>query len=125
MMREPARVGGIRRPEEGITMKPWLLAGVGLWMVAGWAWHAVAGELPMPPVEPRIMPPALSWPSILTSIVYGLIGLILLLIGYYIYEIITPWSVKEELIAHRNPAVGMVVAAFIIGMAIVIAAAII
>jgi putative membrane protein len=125
MTREAARVGCIRRPEEGITMKPWLLAGVGLWMVAGWTWYAVAGELPMPPVEPRIMPPALSWPSILTSIVYGLIGLILLLIGYYIYEIITPWSVKEELIAHRNPAVGMVVAAFIIGMAIVIAAAII
>jgi putative membrane protein len=125
MTSEAARVGGIGRPEEGITMKPWLLAGVGLWIVAGWAWQAVAGELPMPPVEPRIMPPALSWPSILTSIVYGLIGLILLLIGYYIYEIITPWSVKEELIAHRNPAVGMVVAAFIIGMAIVIAAAII
>jgi putative membrane protein len=125
MTPEASCLGRIRRPEEGITMKPWLLAGVGLWMVAGWAWHAVAGELPMPPVEPRIMPPALSWPSILTSIVYGLIGLILLLIGYYIYEIITPWSVKEELIAHRNPAVGMVVAAFIIGMAIVIAAAII
>jgi putative membrane protein len=125
MTREAARVGRISRPEEGTTMKPWLLGGVGLWMVAGWAWYAVAGELPMPPVEPRIMPPALSWPSILTSIVYGLIGLILLLIGYYIYEIITPWSVKEELIAHRNPAVGMVVAAFILGMAIVIAAAII
>jgi putative membrane protein len=51
--------------------------------------------------------------------------LILLLIGYYIFEIITPWSVKEELISHRNPAVAMVVAAFILGMAIVIAAAIV
>jgi putative membrane protein len=79
----------------------------------------------MPPMEPRIMPPALSWASILTSVVYGLLGLIMLLIGYYVYELITPWSVKEELIAHRNPAVGMVVAAFILGMAIVIAAAII
>ena len=46
--------------------------------------------------------------------VYGLLGLILLLIGYYIYELITPFSVKEELITHRNPAVGMVVAAFIL-----------
>jgi uncharacterized membrane protein YjfL (UPF0719 family) len=57
--------------------------------------------------------------------VYGLVGLILLLIGYYIYELITPYSVKEELVTHRNPAVAMVVAAFIVGMAIVIAAAII
>jgi putative membrane protein len=113
------------RPEEGVTMKPWLLAGMGVWIIAGMAWHAIAGEVPIPPVEPRIIPPALSWASLLTSVVYGLVGLILLLIGYYIYELITPWSVKEELISHRNPAVGMVVAAFILGMAVIIAAAII
>jgi hypothetical protein len=106
-------------------MKPWFLGWAALWIIAGWAWPAVAGEVPAPAMEPRIIPPALSWPSILTSIVYGLLGLILLLIGYYLYEIITPWSVKDELITHRNPAVGMVVAAFIVGMAIVIAAAII
>lgn len=106
-------------------MKPWLMAGMGSWMIAGAVWQAIAGELPMPPVEPRIIPPTLAWGSLLTSIVYGLVGLILLLIGYYVYELITPWSVKDELISHRNPAVGMVVAAFILGMAIVIAAAII
>ena len=125
MTRGAAGDGGPRRPEEGTPMKPWLLGGAGLWIITGWAWHAVAGELPVPPVEPRIIPPSLSWPSLLTSVVYGLLGLILLLIGYYIYELITPFSVKEELITHRNPAVGMVVAAFILGMAIVIAAAII
>jgi putative membrane protein len=109
----------------GTVMKPWLLGWIGVWGLIAGAWQAFAAETPMPPFEPRIMPPALSWPSILTSIVYGLLGLILLLIGYYIFEIITPWSVKEELISHRNPAVAMVVAAFILGMAIVIAAAII
>ena len=98
---------------------------LGLWVLVSWTLSAVAGEVVLPPIEPRIVPPALSWASLLTSIVYGLVGLILLLIGYYVYEIITPWSVKEELISHRNPAVGMVVAAFILGMAIVIAAAII
>ena len=113
------------RPEEGVTMKPWLLAGMGVWMIAGMAWHAIAGEVPMPPLEPRIIPPTLSWAGLFTSVVYGIVGMILLLIGYYIYELITPWSVKDELISHRNPAVGLVVAAFILGMAIVIAAAII
>jgi putative membrane protein len=113
------------RPEEGVTMKPWLLAGMGVWIIAGMAWHAIAGEVPIPPVESRIIPPALSWASLLTSVVYGLVGLILLLIGYYSYELITPFSVKDELISHRNPAVGMVVAAFILGMAVIIAAAII
>jgi putative membrane protein len=98
---------------------------VGVLVLVSWTLRAVAGEVALPPVEPRIIPPILSWASLLTSVVYGLVGLILLLIGYYVYEIITPWSVKEELISHRNPAVGMVVAAFILGMAIVIAAAII
>jgi putative membrane protein len=125
MIRGAAGIGGLGRPEERAMMKPWLLAWTGLWTMAGWAWHAVAGEVPMPPIEPRIIPPTLSWTSIFTSVVYGLIGLILLLIGYYIYELITPFSVKEELVSHRNPAVGLVVAAFILGMAIVIAAAII
>ena len=106
-------------------MRLWLSAWIGLWSVAGWALFATAGESPLPVVEPLVVPPMLSWTSLLTSVVYGLVGLILLLIGYYIYELITPFSVKEELITHRNPAVAMVVAAFIIGMAIVIAAAII
>ncbi len=106
-------------------MARWVSGWVGLWVLVGWTLTAVAGEVAVPPIEPRIIPPILSWASLLTSVIYGLVGLILLLIGYYVYEIITPWSVKEELISHRNPAVGMVVAAFILGMAIVIAAAII
>jgi putative membrane protein len=107
------------------TMRRRLFAGMGLWLLVGRILAAAAGEVASSPMENRIIAPALSWPSILTSVVYGFLGLIMLLIGYYIYELITPWSVKEELISHRNPAVGMVVAALILGMAIVIAAAII
>src|SRR5262245_28898435 len=110
---------------EGARMQPALMVSIGAGMIAGMAWHAMAGEMPVPPIEPRIIPPTLSWTSLFTSIVYGLVGLILLLIGYYIYELITPFSVKDELISHRNPAVGIVAAAFILGMAIIIAAAII
>jgi putative membrane protein len=105
-------------------MTPWLIRWVWLWLVAGQVLPAMAGETAPVPVEPRFFVPALTWAGIISSIVYGLLGLILLLIGYYVYELITPWSVKEELTTHRNPAVAMVVAAFILGMAVVIAAAI-
>jgi putative membrane protein len=105
-------------------MVPWLSGGLLLWLIAGQVLPAIAGEVTLAPVEPRIFVPALTWTGILASIVYGLLGLILLLIGYYVYELVTPWSVKEELITHRNPAVAMVVGAFIVGMAIVIAAAV-
>jgi len=106
-------------------MKPWLMVGLGLLIIASMAWLGIAGEVSITPIEPRVVPPILSWTSLFTSVVYGLVGLILLLIGYYSYELITPFSVKDELISHRNPAVGLVVAAFILGMAIIIAAAII
>ena len=106
-------------------MERWRMRWLGVWLIIGWTIQAFAGEATTVPMEPRIMPPALSWPNILSSIIYGLLGLILLLIAYYVYEIITPFSVKEELTTHRNTAVGIVVAAFILGMAIVIAAAII
>jgi putative membrane protein len=66
-----------------------------------------------------------SWTSRITPVVYGFLGLIVLLIGYDLYERITPWSVKEEPSSRRNPAVAMVIAASILGMAIVIAAALI
>ena len=105
-------------------MGPWLARGWIVGLVVGQVSAAIAGEAPAVPVEPRILVPALTWAGVLASIVYGLLGLILLLIGYYVYELVTPWSVKEELITHRNPAVAMVVAAFIVGMAVVIAAAI-
>jgi hypothetical protein len=116
---------GKLRCTKGMIMDRWLASWLGLWVIVGGAVRLFAGEAALPATEPRVFPPALSWASVLTSIVYGLLGLILLLIGYYIYELITPFSVKDELITHRNTAVGIVVAAFILGMALVIAAAII
>src|SRR5215475_6838987 len=105
-------------------MVPWRSGWLLCWLVAGQIGPALAGEVASAPVEPRFFVPALSWAGILASIVYGLLGLILLLIGYYAYELVTPWSVKDELTTHRNLAVAIVVAAFVVGMAVIIAAAI-
>ena len=49
----------------------------------------------------------------------------LLIIGYYIWELVTPYNLRRELQENKNLAVAVVVAAFILGMAIVIAAALI
>lgn len=62
---------------------------------------------------------------LLISIVYGLVGIALLIIGYYIFELVTPFSVKKELIEDQNIAIGVVIGAIILGMAIIIASAII
>jgi hypothetical protein len=58
------------------------------------------------------------------AIVFGAVGIAVLIGAYYLWELITPYSVKDQLIKEKNVAVGIVVAAFILGTALIIAAAI-
>jgi uncharacterized membrane protein YjfL (UPF0719 family) len=57
--------------------------------------------------------------------ILGVAGIALLIIGYYIWELVTPYNLRRELQENKNLAVAVVVAAFILGMAIVIGAALI
>jgi uncharacterized membrane protein YjfL (UPF0719 family) len=77
----------------------------------------------VPPVVPP--QPAPLWRLMLDAALFGLSGIVLLIIGYYLWELITPYNLRRELHESRNTAVAIVVAAFIIGMAIVIAASLI
>ena len=65
------------------------------------------------------------WRLMLDAALFGLCGIVLLIIGYYLWELITPYNLRREIHENRNTAVAIVVAAFIIGMAMVIAAALI
>jgi uncharacterized membrane protein YjfL (UPF0719 family) len=55
---------------------------------------------------------------------FGLSGIVLLIVGYYLWEMITPYNLRREIHENKNVAVAIVAAAFVIGMGIVIAAAI-
>ena len=61
--------------------------------------------------------------GLLLSIVYGLVGIALLMIGYKIFEWITPFSVNDALSKDQNRAVGIVVGAIFMGVALIVAAA--
>ncbi len=71
----------------------------------------------MPPV------PVPVWRLLLDAAIFGVAGIALLIIGYYIWELVTPYNLRRELHENKNLAVAIVVAAFILGQAIVIAAA--
>ena len=61
--------------------------------------------------------------GLILSIAYGLVGIVLLMIGYKIFEWITPFSVNDALSKDQNRAVGIVVGAIFIGVALIVAAA--
>ena len=74
---------------------------------------------------PRPAQPAPLWRLMLDAALFGLAGIVLLIIGYYLWELITPYNLRREIHENRNIAVAIVVAAFILGMAIIISASLI
>jgi len=75
--------------------------------------------MPVPPAPEPL------WRLLLDATLFGISGIVLLIIGYYVWELITPYNLRREIHENKNVAVAIVVASFIIGMAIVIAASLI
>ena len=77
-------------------------------------------------VAPQVpQTPTPLWRLMIDAALFGLCGIVLLIIGYYLWELITPYNLRREIHENRNIAVAIVVAAFILGMAMIISAALI
>jgi putative membrane protein len=61
---------------------------------------------------------------IIASIIYSLIGIVILGISFWIFEKITPENIWKEIIEKQNVAIAIVSAAFMIAISIIIASAI-
>lgn len=61
---------------------------------------------------------------IINSILYSLLGILILLVGYLIIEKITPENTWKEIVHNKNIAVAIVFGALIIGLSLIISAAI-
>jgi putative membrane protein len=62
--------------------------------------------------------------AILASLIYSVLGIIILVISFYIVEKLTPENTWKEIIQNKNTAVGLIAAAYILAIAIIIASAI-
>jgi uncharacterized membrane protein YjfL (UPF0719 family) len=58
------------------------------------------------------------------TVVYALLGFALLYIGYRIFDALTPGDAQGKIFKENNTAVAILVGAFVIGLALIIAAAI-
>ena len=58
------------------------------------------------------------------TIFYSIIGVIIFLLAYVVIEKICPFSVKKEISEDQNVALGIIIGSVIIGLAIIISAAI-
>ena len=66
----------------------------------------------------------MEWKYVLSSVVFSVVGIIVLGICFWIFEKITPENLWKEIIEKQNLALAIVSAAFMVAMAIIIAAAV-
>ncbi len=66
-------------------------------------------------------PPNTLWEAALATIVFGLIGIGLAVVGFKIFDRVTPGNLEEEIVKKNNMAAAIVAGAFIIGVCIIIA----
>ncbi len=63
-------------------------------------------------------------PVLLTTIVFVIIGLVVFAAAFFIIVRVVPFSVKKEIEEDQNTSLAILIGSMIIGMAIIIAAAI-
>jgi uncharacterized membrane protein YjfL (UPF0719 family) len=66
----------------------------------------------------------MNWDSVLASVVFSLVGIIVLGVCFWIFEKITPENLWKEIIEKQNVALAIVSGAFMIAMGIIIASAV-
>lgn len=62
--------------------------------------------------------------AVIASVLFSLIGIVILVIAFWIIEKITPENLWKEIVDRQNKAIAIVAGAFIIAIAIIISAAI-
>lgn len=65
-----------------------------------------------------------SLPTLLNSLIYSGIGILVFVIGFFILDMLTPGKLWEEINEKQNRAVATFAGAVAIGLAIIVAAAI-
>lgn len=63
-------------------------------------------------------------PVLVTTLIFVLIGLVVFAIAFAIVVLVSPFSVKKEIEEDQNTALAVIIGALIIGISIIIAAAI-
>ncbi len=62
--------------------------------------------------------------GVLDTVIYSLVGIVMMGIGFLLINFFTPFSVKKEIEDDQNTSLGIIIGAIIIGISIIIAATI-
>ena len=63
-------------------------------------------------------------PVLLTTVIFVAIGLVVFAVAFFIVVLVAPFSVKKEIEEDQNTSLAIIIGAIIIGVALIISAAI-
>ena len=61
---------------------------------------------------------------VVDSIIYSILGTVVLLVSFYLIEKVLPFSMRKEIAEDHNVSLGIILGAFIIGLSLIISSAI-
>jgi uncharacterized membrane protein YjfL (UPF0719 family) len=62
--------------------------------------------------------------AVFDSVLYSVLGCVVLCVSFWIIEKVLPFSITKEIAEDQNVGLGIILGAFIIGISVIIAAAI-
>ena len=62
--------------------------------------------------------------ALTASIVYSLLGIVILIVSFYLFNKLTPGTLRREILEEHNTALAIMSAAFMLAVALIISAAI-
>jgi len=61
--------------------------------------------------------------AMLSAAVWAFFGIIVLVVGFYLVDVLTPYKLWEEIVEKQNTALGIVVGSIALAMGLIIASA--
>ena len=101
-----------------------------IWIVSATLWSTyvdaqdTANQTAQAGQEQQLIDYGLLAVQILESIIYSIIGLIVLIVGYKIFDLVTPYDLNYQIAEDNNTAAGIAVAGILIAQGLIVAAAI-
>jgi putative membrane protein len=62
--------------------------------------------------------------ALTASVVYSVLGIVILVISFYLFNKLTPGTLRREIVEEHNTALAIIAAAFMLAVALIISAAI-
>jgi uncharacterized membrane protein YjfL (UPF0719 family) len=62
--------------------------------------------------------------ALAASIIYSLLGIVILVASFYLFNKLTPGTLRREIMEEHNTALAIIAAAFMLAVALIISAAI-